>query len=100
MRLKRSLCRAKTFFPLNFGSAPPAARQLLLVSVNDDVNGGRVMLGRTIKRSAVTTLITATLLLGSVAPVLAQDRCRNRNYQVSRYERDRSYDSRYYDDYR
>ena len=55
----------------------------------------------TIKKSALVTLISTTLLLGSVAPAaLAQDRgCRNRDYQVSRYDRDRSNDSRYYDDY-
>jgi YMGG-like Gly-zipper len=60
------------------------------------------MIGRSIRKSAVVTLISATILLGSVAPaVFGQDRrCRSRNYEVTRYERGRAYDSRYYDDYR
>jgi hypothetical protein len=60
------------------------------------------MIGRSISKSVVMTLISATLLVGSVAPAaLAQDRrCRDRNSQVSRYDQGRSYDSRYYDDYR
>jgi len=60
------------------------------------------MSGRSIKKSAVATLISATLLLGAVAPAaFGQDRrCRDQNYQVSRYDRGRSYDSRNYDDYR
>jgi hypothetical protein len=60
------------------------------------------MIGKSMRKSAVVTLISATLLLGSVAPAaFAQDRrCRDRNNQVSRYDRGRSYDSGYYDDNR
>jgi hypothetical protein len=60
------------------------------------------MTGESIRKSAVVTLISATLLLGSLAPAaFGQDRrCRDRNYEVSRYDRGRTYDSRYYDDNR
>ena len=60
------------------------------------------MIGGYIRKSAVVAMISATLLVGSIAPAaIAQDRrCRDRNSQVSRYDTDRSYDSRYYDDNR
>jgi len=56
------------------------------------------MIKRSIQQSAVVMMLSLGLLFTAAAPsvTLAQDRCRSRQYETSRYDGNRYYDQRDY----